>query len=134
MGFGEIFSTIFKPLTELVDELHTSKEEKMQIQAAVAGVLYSTLGKVLEYERAIFEAQRDVITAEAKGESWLQRSWRPITMLTFLVLIVANQFGITPVPLADNMWKLMEFGLGGYVIGRSAEKVLPEIVKAIKPQ
>ena len=35
------------------------------------------------------------IRAEAMGDSWLQRSWRPITMLTFVSLIVAKWLGFT---------------------------------------
>jgi len=30
------------------------------------------------------------------------------------------------------MWSIVELGLGGYMIGRSAEKVLPSVVEAVK--
>ena len=33
-----------------------------------------------------------VIDAEAKGESWVQRNWQPIAMLTFLVLVICDSF------------------------------------------
>ncbi len=32
--------------------------------------------------------QAGVIKAEAQGEGWLQRSWRPLVMLVFTALIV----------------------------------------------
>ena len=64
-----------------------------------------------------------VIVAEAAG-SWLQRSWRPITMLTFLVLVVCDSFGLLAFRLADQAWSLLQIGLGGYVIGRSGEKIM----------
>ena len=31
-----------------------------------------------------------------------------------------------------KLWSIVEIGIGGYVIGRSAEKVLPGIVEAAK--
>lgn len=75
-------------------------------------------------------ARADVIQAEAQSESWLARSWRPITMLTFVALIVLHWLGITPESLPDaqvmSLLDLVKIGLGGYVIGRSAEKVVKE--------
>ena len=74
--------------------------------------------------------------AEAQGQSWLQRTWRPITMLVFVALIVARWFGWSAPYLSEaetlKMWSIVEVGLGGYVIGRSAEKVVPSVVEAVK--
>lgn len=77
--------------------------------------------------------QGQIITAEAKSEHWVVASWRPITMLVFVFIIANNYilvpymtaFGgtVVPLPLDQNMWDLLKIGLGGYVIGRSAEKV-----------
>ena len=33
---------------------------------------------------------------------------------------------------AGKLWNIVEIGLGGYVIGRSAEKTLPRIVEVLK--
>jgi len=65
--------------------------------------------------------------AEAQGGSWLQRSWRPITMLTFLVLVVTDALGLLPFRLAGEAWTLLQLGLGGYVVGRSGEKIMKEL-------
>lgn len=85
---------------------------------------------------AALEAQSKLILAEAQGESWLQRNWRPILMLT-IVAIVANNYLLAPylnaligagaVPvleLPERLWDLMTLGVGGYVAGRSAEKIV----------
>ncbi|WP_305790653.1 3TM-type holin [Candidatus Endoriftia persephone] len=80
------------------------------------------LGKVLDYETKLMESQASIIKAETTGQSWLQRSWRPVTMLTFLALVVFDSFGWLANPLADEAWTLLQIGLGGYVAGRSAEK------------
>jgi hypothetical protein len=114
---------IFKPATELVDSLHTSKEEKLKLVNELARLEFGMQEKVLNYETRILELQASAINTEAKGESWLQRSWRPITMLTFLVMILCNSFGLFEIQLSENVWTLLEFGLGGYVVGRTLEKV-----------
>ena len=50
-------------------------------------------------------------------------------MLTFLALVVCDSFGLLKFRLADQAWTLLQLGLGGYVVGRSAEKIVPMIVK-----
>jgi len=88
--------------------------------------------KLIEQESALIAAARDVLVAEAKGESWMQRNWRPVTMLTFTA-IIANNYLIAPyvqafggvavvLEIPDGMWNLLTMGLGGYVIGRTLEK------------
>lgn len=79
--------------------------------------------KLLDFEGDILKIRANVIMAEADGKSWLQRSWRPVTMLTFLVLVVLDSFGVLPFRLSVEAWALLKIGLGGYVIGRSAESV-----------
>lgn len=51
-------------------------------------------------------------------------------MLTFVALIVARWLGWSEPNLAEalKLWDIVEIGLGGYVIGRSAEKILPALV------
>ena len=87
-------------------------------------------------ELTTLSAQASIVEAEAKSESWLTSSWRPITMLTFTALIVARWFGWSAPGLAEEeylkLWSIVELGLGGYVIGRSAEKVVPVLASALK--
>lgn len=79
------------------------------------------------------ESATSVIVSEAKSEHWIVSSWRPITMLTFVV-IIANNYIVYPylslfwddapnLTIPTDMWQLLKIGLGGYVVGRSAEKV-----------
>jgi hypothetical protein len=85
----------------------------------------------VDYESKLLDAKSSIITAEAKSDSWIARNWRPITMLTFLVLIVCDSFGVLHQPLAPQMWTLLQLGLGGYVVGRSVEKTAGPLVGAI---
>lgn len=134
MSAGAILSFLtsaVKPITDLIDNLNTSDEERGQIRLALGNLQAGLFSKVLAYEESLLTARASIIETEAKGQSWLQRTWRPITMLTFLVLVVSDSFGWLANPLAPEMWTLMQIGLGGYVVGRSAEKIAPSITKAI---
>ena len=124
--FG-LISGIFKPAADLIDDLVTSEEERLQIQKQLRDIENKFQEKVLVYEAQLLEKRADIVKAEATGQSWLQRSWRPITMLTFLVLVVCDSFGVLRNPLAKEAWTLLQIGLGGYVVGRSAEKVVSQI-------
>lgn len=85
---------------------------------------------------AVFTAQAGIVQTEAASSHWLAANWRPLLMLTFGALIVARWFGWAAPNLSEaeylKLWSIVELGLGGYVIGRSVEKVAPEVVKAMK--
>lgn len=132
MNLLSLVSSAFTPISNTIDELHTSDEERAKAHVSLLTVQSSLAVSALEYEQKLTAAQAKVITAEANGQSWLQRSWRPITMLTFLVLIVCDSFGMLEFRLSEQAWELLKIGLGGYVIGRSAEKVAPAVVKALR--
>jgi len=132
MGLLSAISGILKPASDIVDKLITNDEERGLVKAELDKISNALLGQVLTYEQTLLQTQANVIKAEANGQSWLQRSWRPITMLTFLVLIVCDSFGILQFRLSDKAWDLLQLGMGGYVVGRSAEKVLPQIANIIK--
>ena len=87
-------------------------------------------------ELSEFMAAADIVKTEAQSESWLAKSWRPILMLTFGALIVARWFGLAAPNLSEEeylkLWSIVELGLGGYVIGRSAEKIVPSMAALLK--
>ena len=77
-------------------------------------------------------AQRTgVIKAEAQGDGWLQRSWRPIVMLVFTALIVARWLGWSAPDLSEavelELFSIVQIGLGGYIASRGIEKVADKI-------
>ncbi|MFO0187999.1 MAG: 3TM-type holin, partial [Alphaproteobacteria bacterium] len=82
------------------------------------------------------KAAADIIKTEAQSEHWLAACWRPILMLTFGLLIVARWLGWSAPGISEaealKLWNIVEIGLGGYVIGRSAEKTLPRIVEVLR--
>lgn len=141
MGIGSIdVGKAFDAAAGVLTNMHTSAEERGTALAALTKARSDAVGIVLNYEAMIFEARASIIESEAKSESWLTRMWRPIIMLAFAYivfhnLVIAQLFGITPIDadaanLTPELWSLLKLGIGGYVIGRSGEK----IVKSVAPQ
>jgi len=136
IGLLGFIREVFKPAAKLVDELHTSDDERLAAKAALLEVQVDFLEKGLDYETAQLEAKARIIEAEAKSEHWLTSTWRPATMVTFVLLTVAYWFGLTPDGLSEervaDVFDLIKIGLGGYLVGRSVEKVVPATVAAFK--
>jgi len=78
-------------------------------------------------EQALIQQRGSVVKAEAQGESWLQRNWRPLVMLWFAALVGGYWFGFTPDNLSEQnvgaLFEIVQYGLSGYIVGRSAEKI-----------
>jgi len=90
-------------------------------------------------------SQAGVITAEANSSNKLTSSWRPMLMYLFMVIIAFNYI-ISPIvsyfdptlpialPIPPDMWSLIKLGVGGYVMGRSVEKITtPHPVTGVSP-
>jgi hypothetical protein len=117
---------LIKPLSDLAGEFIEDKDKRNQFKAN----LYD---KILENEGKFLEAQSNIITAEAKSDHWLTSTWRPITMLSFLGMVWSYWLGYTPENITpeilDQIFSLIQIGLGGYVVGRSGEKMIKEYKK-----
>jgi len=112
-----------------IDKAIPDRDEAERLKAEV------TLS-VLKQNNAELEGAVKIITAEAQGESWLQRNWRPMLMLWFAGLVGAHWLGYTPPNLPEgvvlNLLDIVQVGVAGYVLGRSAEKVTKAYVEGKK--
>lgn len=118
----KVLSNLVDNVGKIVDGLSVSATEKKQIRSELVNRLY-------QYASNLEKEQAAVIRTEAQG-NWLQKSWRPIVMLTFTFIVLLGAF--IPIPLlkdTSEFWSLLEIGLGGYVIGRSVEKVTDKLKK-----
>ncbi|NOS57409.1 MAG: hypothetical protein HOP37_14295 [Cyclobacteriaceae bacterium] len=110
-----------------IDKIDKS-DEKLEMQLKYKQLLMEMESSYLNYESKLLESQSKIIESEAKGDSWLQRNWRPLLMLICMFIILNNYvlvpyFGIPVAVLDDHIWTLMEMGVTGYVAGRSLEKI-----------
>lgn len=128
---SDIVSGILKPISDVIDHVTVSGDDKTKLQLAQLQASLASADAVRQYEQQLLDGQQKVITAEASSGNWLASSWRPITMLTFLALVVADSLGWLHAPLAPQAWSLLQIGIGGYTVGRSAEKIAPIVLKAI---
>ena len=106
---------------EIVDRLTLPGREKKQLETDILQLLIAVEEKTITEQAA-------AIREEARG-NWLQRSWRPIVMLVFTLIILAGTFLNLPI-LADTsrFWDLLEIGLGGYIIGRGSEQLVSSLL------
>lgn len=114
---------------KLIDRMWPNPEDKAKAQIALL-----ELAQKGELEE--MSAKAEIVKTEAASSHWLAANWRPIVMLTFAGLIVARWFGWSAPNLSEaeylKLWSIVEFGLGGYVVGRSVEKITGPIADAIK--
>ena len=120
IGILGAVAPMVKTLFSTIDKTIDNKAEAEKIKQNIQQQLLS--GQLKE-----LEAQASIITAEAKG-GWLQRNWRPMLMLTFAGLVVAHWFGFTapniPESVQNSLLNIVLVGMGGYIVGRSAEKIM----------
>lgn len=123
---GRLIERIIGPASELISEFIEDPDKRAEFE-------HRLRSQLLQQESDFVNAARDVVVAEASGESWLQRNWRPLIMLTFGA-ILANNYIIVPwlqafgvqtiavLEMPEGFWGLLTMGLGGYVVGRTIEK------------
>lgn len=131
----EAASGLVAPALNLVDELHTSDEEKMVMKSQLMKLqqdfelkMFEAENRRMEIVQAASLSQHQLMIAETKSESWITKSWRPIAGLGFVLLLFlvfgkpALQGKAASVQLPDLFWYAMLSILGVAFGGRSFEK------------
>ncbi len=124
---------LVKAVLGVVERAQQTKMDRASIEAELRKAIAAELGRVAATD---LQARRDVLMAELRGESWLQRTWRPIVALTaffsYWFVIVAYPFlhawgWLPPVRFGEvglqNMFWLTTVAVGGYIGGRTLEKI-----------
>ena len=143
LGVTSLISGLAGPVSSVINKFITRKEDQMLAQAELEKITSGFKEKLLENQKNILDAQRDLISTEMKGSA-MQRNWRPALMWV-IIAIIANNYLLAPflnhfvlyfgaegkllpiLELPDKLFNLMSIGLGGYVVGRSAEKIIPKL-------
>ena len=123
---GKIFSSgatdLVKGVGGVIDNLHTSKEEKLEAEQKVKELVASYQGSL---EKEISSRWN----ADMKSDSWLSKNIRPM-ILAFLVvstvLMIFIDAGVIAFEVKDTWVDLLQLVLitviGAYFGGRSLEK------------
>lgn len=112
---------------KVIDRLWPDPQEKAKAKLELARLAQ-------QGEFRDLELRLQAIVAEAKSEHTLTATWRPLTMLAF-VLIIANNYILAPylsllfgvsvtLDIPPDMWDLLKLGIGGYVASRGVEKAI----------
>lgn len=120
-----IIAGLISSVTGLVSEFVEDKDKANELSAKLQVLIHTEAMNLIN-------AQKEVLVTEMKG-NWLQKSWRPLLMLT-VVAIVANNYVLFPylkmmfgvgmvLELPEKLWSLLTIGVGGYIVGRSGEKI-----------
>jgi len=122
-----IVGGVIGKIADIVDQYVEDKDKALELKTQIEK-------EILKYNSQLLQSQRDIIVAEAKSESWITRSWRPITMFILMGLLIADSFGYTTLSpdLKQRLYDIIQIGLGGYIAGRSIEKVVREIKEPVK--
>lgn len=112
---------LFKTIDNVVDSVDDANKMKAKLQTMA-----------LNNELSELETAAKIIIAEASG-GWLQKNWRPMLMIWFAGLVGAHWLGFTPPNLSEDvvmkLLSIVQVGIGGYIMGRSAEKIMKEYKK-----
>lgn len=116
---GTALAGIAATIGGLIDKAVPDKDQAARIKSSI--------------DQQELASATSIIIAEAQGDSWLQRNWRPLLMLWFAGLVGAHWLGFTPPNLPEsvvnNLLDIVKVGVGGYVLGRSGEKIANALKK-----
>lgn len=117
----DLLSPVFKIIEKVVPD--TAERERIKKEI--------TLG-AMENEKEYIQHISSIVIAEAQGDSWIQRNWRP-AMSWMVITMNAWNFMLRPVLVAafgvdieavpnDTLALITSTWMGAYGIGRTLEK------------
>ena len=126
-----LLGPIIGGVIEVIKEAVPDKDKQAELTAKLTNKIY-------DLEKTTLQGQIDIIKAEALA-SGPAASWRPHLMY-FLMFLIAYMVVAKPIvkavwgvdlPVLDafgegteQIWELLKIGMGGYIIGRSGEKMM----------
>ena len=142
------FLALLPAIGNILEKVIPDPNERMRIQSEMTKAM-------MNRDSEFYKASGSIITAEAQGESWMQRNWRPVTMLVF-VFIIANNYVLVPyftwisnllfssgwidqvvvipvLEVPEGLWGLLQIGIGGYIGSRGVEKVVQKVQQGGTP-
>lgn len=124
---GSLIPILAPILGDLIKRLIPDGDKSLDVEKEIKLAL-------LENTDSLEALRGKIVLEEAKSSSWLTSTWRPLLMMV-IVAIVAVNYLIFPVlnlfieqelmiDLPIELWTLLQIGVGGYIVGRSGEKMV----------
>lgn len=130
---SSVFETVSNVVSGTVGKFIEDKDKAKELETALTAQLTTSVVELLGRE---VDAQKSVIVAEAQGESWLQRNWRPIIMMALSTMVCIYWMGWTHQDMDQEVvlkiLDIVQIGLGGYIGGRTAEKLADKGVEIFR--
>ena len=125
MGFDPL-SIIGDTVGKIID-LFPNPADKLKAQELQTQINQA----LIDQQTKLNDVQAKIIEAEAGSDSWLVANWRPVTMLVFVALVVFHWFGLNAVNITEaqyiELFGIIKIGIGGYLVGHTAENVADSI-------
>ena len=124
---GALLTVLAPILGDVLKRVIPNSDKQMDIEREVKLAL-------LEHTDSLESVRGKIVLEEAKSQNWLTAAWRPMLMMV-VILIIACNYLIFPIirifypemialELPAELWNLLTIGVGGYVVGRSGEKMI----------
>ena len=121
--FSSGASDLVKGIVDVVDNLHTSKEEKLEAERKIKDLV---MGYEAETQKQVTERWK----MDMQSDSWLSKNIRPLVLVFLVVatvLLIFIDAGAISFVVEDKWTDLLQLVLitviGAYFGGRSLEKV-----------
>lgn len=134
--FGGGVSTAVDSIGNAIDKIDNS-EDKLKMQLDFKSLISGLESKAMEIDGKLKEAAANNVLAEIKGDSWLQKNWRPIMVLMFVYIIFNNYvlvpyFSLPMCTLDDNVWIIIKISITGYGAERGLNKLGLDLSQILK--
>lgn len=128
--WNALIGPVVSSVEKIIDELHTSDEEKMQARLALAKVELEYKARAEELEHKFEQELTKRHAADMASTAWLPKNIRPLSLVfllgvaTVLSFLDGNLGTFSVSPLYINMYEsLLLLAFGFYFGSRGLEKV-----------
>jgi len=129
-----LFANIIPVIGPFIDKVLGIVDKSIEDKTLSVKLKTELINEAIKFDSDIETRKTEIITTEMKGENVLQKSWRPILMLV-IIAIIANNYLFAPyvqifwgrsvmLNLPPELYSLLTIGVGGYIMGRSGEKIM----------
>lgn len=126
-GLGKTVGGLFGGVKEVIGSVVTTDKDRLAAEAKLEQLRLSFLSDLTKASAEFSKSQAEVIKAEVNSQSWAARNWRAVVMLIFAFIVgwnfvLAPLFGLPVTEVPPDMYRLLEIGLGGYMVLEGAKQ------------